>query len=90
MQTTLDFTHAENNRESEMHYIENAEHFSEQCMKVLTLLRSGVRLTVRSAILEHGISSLPRRIKDCRTAGVEIKDEWIKPTDKPKYKQYYI
>jgi len=66
-QLALDFTHREeNNHDSRRHLEENRERFSAQCQQVYDLLRSGVRLTVLSAITEYGISSLPRRILDLK------------------------
>jgi hypothetical protein len=86
-QLALDFTHRqENNYQSRKHLEENRERFSAQCQQVYDLLRSGMRLTVLSAITEYGISSLPRRILDLKEAGVEIRDRWI---DR-KYKEWFI
>jgi len=86
-QLALDFTHREeNNHDSRRHLEENRERFSAQCKQVYDLLRSGVRLTVLSAITEYGISSLPRRILDLKQAGIEIRDCWI---DR-KYKEWFI
>ena len=90
MQTALDFTHTENNRESEMHYISRLDHFSAQCSKVLSILRRGDRLSVYDAMVVHGISSLPRRIKDLRDAGIAIQDEWVVVDGEQRHKQYYL
>jgi hypothetical protein len=90
-QLALDFTHREeNNYQSRKHLEENRERFSAQCRQVYDLLKSGVRLTVLSAITEYGISSLPRRILDLKEAGIEIKDRWMQEDGKNKYKEYYI
>lgn len=96
-QEALDFTHRqENNYQSRKHLEENRERFSAQCEKVYDLLKSGVRLTVLSAITEYGISSLPRRILDLKEhfkregIDVEIKDAWIKTDGKERWKEYYI
>ena len=87
-QLALDFSphRTENNYQSRKHLEENREKFNRQCQQVYDLLRSGVRLTVLSAITEYGISSLPRRILDLKEAGVGIRDRWI---DK-KYKEWWI
>lgn len=97
MQLALDFTHREeNNHDSRRHLEENREKFSDQCQKVYSILLSGVRLTVLSAITEYGISSLPRRILDLKEhfkreeIDVEIKDTWVKTDGKERYKEYYI
>lgn len=85
-------THSrENNSESEVHLEENKKHFSKQCEKVLQLLKSGHRLTTKSAMMYYGIWSLPRRILDLKRSGVEIKDEWILDSDgKTKIKIWYL
>jgi len=98
LQEALDFTphHRENNHASRVHIEENRDKFSRQCQQVYALLRSGVRLTVLSAITEYGISSLPRRILDLKEhfrregIDVEIKDCWIEVNNKRAYKEYYI
>jgi hypothetical protein len=92
-QLALDFTHRqENNYASRVHLEENRERFSVQCQMVYDLLKSGVRLTMKSAINEYGIGDIRRRIKDLRDiCGVEdIKDKWIKENGRNKYKEYYI
>ena len=87
----LTFIHSfENNRESQSHLEDRAEHFEGQCKTVLKLLRSGVRLSVYDAIVVHGISSLPRRIKDLRDGGIVIHDEWVYVDGKRSYKEYFI
>jgi len=96
-QLALDFTHREeNNHDSRKHLEENRERFSAQCEKVYSLLRSGIHLTVLSAITEYGISSLPRRILDLKEhfkregIDVEIKDRWVKTDGKERWKEYFI
>lgn len=82
----------ENNSDSQSHLQENEQKFSDQCLKVLKILNRGVKLTVASA-MEHGISSLPRRILDLRERnGIKnIKDEWVRNGDgKRLYKIWYI
>ena len=78
----------ENSRESENHLNENRKHFAKSCEKVFNLLMEGKRLTVRDAIVNHGISSLPRRCLDLKQAGVAISDEWS--NDEPAFKTWYM
>lgn len=67
----------ENNPESQKHLHENHKKFSQQCLRVLELLRQGKRLTTINAP-SYGILSLPRRIKDLRDwHGVHIDDQWL-------------
>lgn len=92
MQLALDFSchRDENNHDSRRHLEENRQRFSDQCQQVYSLLLSGVRLTVLSAITEYGISSLPRRILDLKESGIEIKDCWIEINNKRAYKEWYL
>jgi hypothetical protein len=92
MQLALDFSchRDENNHDSRRHLEENRQKFSDQCQKVYSLLLSGVRLTVLSAMTEYGISSLPRRILDLKESGIEIKDAWVKTDSKERWKEYFI
>ncbi len=62
----------EGNFESEQHLYSNREHFSKQCIKLYNLLMSGHTLTVYSALVEHGIASLPRRALDLSQSGVQL------------------
>lgn len=48
-----------------------------QCDKVIEWLWKYGRLTVREAMIELNINSLPRRIKDLREEGHPIKTEWV-------------
>ncbi len=93
-QLALDFSchRTENNHLSRRHLEENREHFSAQCQQVYSLLKSGVRLTMKSAINEYNIGDIRRRIKDLRDiCGVtDIKDGWIKENGRNKYKEYFI
>jgi hypothetical protein len=75
----------ENNSFSEQILFDQYERLNNQCKKVYDLLKSGHRLTVKDAILYHGISSLPRRILDLKEKGVPIKDEM-----KNSYKEYFL
>lgn len=89
MQLSLqyDLLHShENNRESKSILEANRERLSAQCAKVLELFRQGKKLTVRSAMIEHSIGHLPRRVKDLKEAGYQIKSTLI---DK-HYKEYFL
>lgn len=91
MQTKIDFSHPHNNRESEVFFDENISKFGDQCQKVYKLLKSGVRLSVKTAMNLHDISSLPRRIKDLKDNGVDVKDEWVRDeSGKRLYKEYFF
>jgi hypothetical protein len=93
IQLALDFIHREeNNYHSRKHLEENRGKFNGQCQLVYNLLRSGIRLTMKSAINEYGIGDIRRRIKDLRDiCGVEdIKDRWVKVEGKNKWKEYFI
>lgn len=81
----------ENNQESQQHLEENKDHFSAQCLKVLEILQQGKRLTVKSAMNQYEIWSLPRRILDLKEKGIDIHDEWILDKDgKTKIKQWFL
>ena len=64
-QPELDFTHArENNTASQQTLDKERSRLSSQVIYVLKMLAHGKRLQVRSALIEHDISHLPRRILD--------------------------
>lgn len=81
----------ENNRESQTHLENNEQKFTDQCKKVLELLRSGVRLTTINAP-SYGILSLPRRLKDLRDYnGVQINETWVRDNEGRKmFKEWYL
>lgn len=90
MDLELDFnqlSHVENNVDSQKHFEENKEHFSNQCKIVYEALLRGEKLTTTKALIEYGIGDLRRRIKD-------LKDQWNVPIEseyvKGKFKQYYL
>lgn len=91
MKSKLHLHNNENNPESQKHLEENAQGFSENCLKVLELLNQGKRLTTDNAP-KYGIRSLPRRIKDLRDRNgvVNIKDQWIRNEDGVKIKEWWI
>lgn len=79
-QTELDFTNVvhtrENNDTSEKLLKNNHKKISGDCKKVYDLLKSGKRLRVKQMILEHDISSPPRRILDLKEKlGLDIKTD---------------
>ncbi len=78
MDLEIDFTelnHVENNIDSQKHFEENKERFSNQCKIVYEALLRGERLTTTKALLNYGIGDLRRRIKD-------LKDIWNVPFQK--------
>lgn len=82
--------HTTENCETE-HLEKNHTHFSKQCEKVFDLLMRGQEISVISAIHEHNIMSLPRRIKDLKECGVKISDKWIECwKNKPEIKHWYL
>lgn len=90
-QGQIDFSNVihsnENNSESEQILEANRERIAGQCKRVLELLQAGHRLTVYGAMVDHGISSLPRRVLDLkRKLGIEIKTEVIEN----RYKVYFL
>jgi hypothetical protein len=87
LQQEIDFVHThENNNESQAILEANRTELNTQCKMVKAMLESGYRLTVRDAMINYGISSLPRRILDLKNQGVDIKSKLING----KYKEYYI
>lgn len=87
MQLTIDLHERENNAGSQAHLNEHREHFEGQCRKLYDLLMSGNRLTVYSALVEHGIASLPRRYLDLTQMGVEATAESMVGT---RIKEYFM
>lgn len=87
-QPEFDFTvsHNENNVESQEFYDTNLDRFSNQCKKVYGLLKSGMRLTVRQALIDYNIGHLPRRIADLIELGIEVRSVRLKSG----CKEYYL
>ena len=83
---TLTVHTRENNAESEQHLYKHKKHFEGKCKKLYDLLISGHRLTVYSALVEHGIASLPRRFLDLTESGVMATSETMTGT---RIKEYY-
>lgn len=65
----------ENNNESQLILEFNRERLGKQCELVLELFRQGKRLTVRSAMIEHGIGDLRRRVADLKENGYNVQSE---------------
>lgn len=70
VQAEIDFTlHTkENNPFSEQILFDQYERLSKQCKVVYDLLKAGYRLTVRSAMVDHGIGDLRARVREPATA----------------------
>ena len=87
-QLTFDYTQrVENTNESNSILQANKKRINRRCEQVLSILRTGKRLTVLGAAIEYGITSLPRRIKDLRDMkGIPIKDRLIDG----KFKEYFL
>jgi hypothetical protein len=79
--------HPENNKESEEILEANKDHLNTQCKMVKSILESGYRLTVRSAMINYGIGDLRRRVKDLRDYhGMDIKSRLIEG----RFKEYFL
>lgn len=98
--TNIDYTDVlhkrENNAESEAHLKENKFHFTGQCAVVLSLLMKGVVLTSRSAMLQHNIADVHRRIGELKVAlqssnaKIKIEDRWVKSEKGRGHKEWFI
>ena len=90
MDLEIDFTelnHVENNIDSQKHFEENKERFSNQCKIVYEALLRGEKLTTTKALIEYGIGDLRRRCKDFRDMwNVPVQSEYVKG----RYKEYYL
>ena len=87
MKAIKEYAHTENNLESQEHFDNNRDKFSNQCKIVYDALMSGERLTTTTALLKYGVGDLRRRIKD-------LKDYWNIPIQskfiKGKFKEYFM
>lgn len=61
-----------------------------QRQRVLERLRSGGGLTVREAVIDMGINSLPKRIEELRKQGFDIEMTWIIPLNGARYGIYTL
>lgn len=88
MQLSIDFCHVnENNSQSQAYVDSNRDHLNGQCQKVYDLLKSGHRLTVISAMNDHQVMSLPRRAKDLKEKGIDVKSKYINGS---RIKEYFL
>lgn len=93
MQTDLFKIHEfENTKDNQANLDQNKVKFSGQAKYVLELLRKGYKLTRKSAMVDFGVMSLERRIKDLRDYHkIDIKAEWVLKEDgKRSHKIYYL
>lgn len=90
MQTTLDFTHRENNRESESHYETIVSDKQSDCKRILAELQAGNRLTSDHITYVMRIGNAIRRLHDLMDAGINIKNSWVIVDGKKKCKEYYL
>lgn len=90
MQTSLTFTHRENNRESEMFQEENMVRLGKNCQTILDELRKGRRITSSIILYELRIKEPIRRLHDIMSAGIELQSEWVKIDGVRKHKEYYL
>lgn len=100
MENNVDYTNVlhkrENNAESEAHLKENKFHFTGQCAVVLSLLMKGVVLSSRSAMLQHNIGDVHRRIGELKIAlqnsnsKIRIEDRWVKNEKGRGHKEWFI
>ena len=93
MKEEIEIHGKENNRDSQAHLEANEPHFKKQCHTVLTLLRKGVVLTSRIAMVDYNIGDVHRRIGELREGGIEgISDEWVMDKDgkKTRFKKWFM
>ena len=90
MQTTLDFTHRENNRESEQHYESIAVDKQSDCKRILAELQAGNRLTSDHITYVMRIRNAIRRLHDLMDAGIQVKSDWVYVNGVRKHKEYYL
>lgn len=90
MKSEIPIHQQENSEDSQSYLQENEQRLKEGCLKVLRILNTGERLTVKSAI-NQGIASLPRRCLDLKNAGFDIQNEWVRnEKGKRLYKEYFL
>lgn len=68
----------------------NAETSASQCARMLVYMKAGNKITGLEAVNLFGCICLPRRIKDLKERGVDIKDEWIVTESGKRVKRYFI
>lgn len=92
MQTTLDFTHRENNRESEQHYEEIVASKQSDCKRILAEMLKGRRVTSDYVTYDMGIRSATRRIHDLKDENGDPlwKWAWVYVNGRKHHKEYFI
>ena len=90
MQTSLTFTHRENNRESELHYESIAGDKQSDCKRILAELQAGHRLTSNHITYVMRIGNAIRRLHDLKDSGIDILDSWVVVDGVRKHKEYYL
>jgi len=90
MQTSLTFTHRENNRESEQHYEAIAGDKQSDCKRILAELQAGHRLTSNHITYVMRIGNAIRRLHDLKDSGIDILDSWVYVDGVRKHKEYYL
>lgn len=70
MQLTIHLT--ENNPFSQGELDSRREELTNNCQRVLKMLQQGQHLNPKEILIEHDISSLPRRILDLKNNGFNI------------------
>lgn len=69
----------------------NIAALSPQAQTVLKHIQKAGSITLREAILDHSVQSLPRRIKDLREAGFNIVGSWkMHPITGQRYMRYAL
>lgn len=69
----------------------NIAALSPQARTVLKHIQKAGSITLREAILDHSVQSLPRRIKDLREAGFSIVGSWkMHPITGQRYMRYSL
>ena len=82
----LEQSRIENNPQSQQILDDNFKHFAKQDLLVLQILLMGIRLDVKTALVEYNVGDLRRRIKTLRDAGFKIQD--FKPYK--RFKVYFL
>ena len=90
MQTSLTFTHRENNRESEHHYESIVVDKQSDCKRILAELQAGHRLTSNHITYVMRIGNAIRRLHDLKDSGIDILDSWVVVDGVRKHKEYYL
>lgn len=80
----------ENNKETQEFLKSNGEKFQGDCLTVMRLLFSGIRLTAQDVVVKYRLHD--RRLRECYTARPDlIKKEWkLNSEGKREYVEYFI